>query len=160
MSPYEGLNLPQLMELMHGLEFPEPVPWVAETPGWWVLSGWLLAVLGLCVRQLVLRRRRNRYQREAMVELSAIQRQAETDPAAAAAAIAALLKRTALVAYPREQVASLFGSEWARFLTESANDDPVVADAAGQISAAAYRADADGRSLLAPARRWIRVHRA
>lgn len=160
MNPYEGLNLPQLMELMHELEFPEPVPWMPETPGWWLLSGWLLAVLGLCVRQFVLRRRRNRYRREAMVELSAIQQQAETDPAAAAAAIAALLKRTALVAYPREQVASLFGSEWARFLTESANDDPVVAGAAGQISTAAYRADADGRPLLAPARRWIRVHRA
>jgi hypothetical protein len=157
---YDGLNLPQLMELMHGLVVPEPVPWLPSTPGWWVLAGWLVAVALLGAGRLALRRRRNRYRREAAAELDTIEAQADGDPAAAAAQISILLKRTALAAYSRDRVAALHGAAWARFLEESADGDPVVAAAAERFASAAYRPDADGRELVAPARRWIRVHRA
>jgi hypothetical protein len=157
---YEGLNLPQLMELMHGLALPAPVSWMPATPGWWVLLGWLTAVCLIAVRQWLLWRRRNRYRRDAEAELATIAAQAEANPAAAAAKIAALVKRTALVAYERTSVASLYGADWARFIRASVNDDPLVAAAADELASAAYRSDADGRKLVAAARRWIRFHRA
>ncbi len=160
MSQYPDRNLPQLMELMHELVMPEPVSWLPETPGWWVLLGWLLVVVLLALRQLLLRRRRNRYRREAETVLRTIETQAATDPAAAAAQISTLLKRTALVAYPRQDVAPLYGADWARFLCDSANNDPTVSAAAEQLAVAAYRADVDGRELIKPAQRWIRRHRA
>lgn len=160
MSQYDGLNLPQLLERMHGLVMPEPVAWLPQTQGWWIVTGWLLAVLVLAGWHLARRRRRNRYRRRALAELRAIEAQPQIDAADAAQRIAALLKRTALVAYPRKQVAALYGSEWARFLRESAKDDRQVADAADMLAAAAYRPDADGVALCKPARRWIRLHRA
>jgi hypothetical protein len=159
-SRYDGLNLPQLLDLMHGLVTPEPVSWLPQTPGWWIVLGWLVAMLLLAGRQVIRRRRRNRYRRDALAELEAIEADASIEPAVAAQRIAAVLKRTALVAYPRQDVAGLYGADWARFLTESADNDPQIAKAADDLAAAAYRPDANPQVLSSPARRWIRRHRA
>jgi hypothetical protein len=159
-SKYDGLNLPQLLDLMHGLVMPEPVAWLPQTPGWWIVLGWILAVLLLLAWQFAKRRRRNRYRRDALAELKAIAAQPELGPAESAQCIAVLLKQTALVAYPREDVAALYGDDWARFLKESAGNDRQVTDAADMLAAAAYRPDADGADLARPASRWIRLHRA
>ena len=160
MSQYDGLNLPQLLDLMHGLVMPEPVAWLPQTPGWWIVLGWLLAVLLLLAWQFARRRQRNRYRRDALTELRSIAAQTELGPAESAQHIAALLKRTALAAYPREDVAALYGRDWAQFLKESAGNDPQIAEAADLLAAAAYRPDVDGSVLARPARRWIRLHRA
>jgi flagellar biosynthesis/type III secretory pathway M-ring protein FliF/YscJ len=71
-SQYDGLNLPELLALMHKPVAPEAVPWLPQTPGWWIVLGWLIAVLFLVAWQLVKRRRRNRYRRDALAELKAI----------------------------------------------------------------------------------------
>ena len=160
MSQYDGLNLPELLALMHDLVVPDPVPWLPQTPGWWIVLGWLVAVAILAAWQIVRRRRRNRYRRDALAELRTIVSQPDIDSAQAAQRIAAVLKRTALAAYPRSDVASLYGADWARFLTESAGNDAQIANAAEDLAAAAYRPGADPHKLSRPARRWIRLHRA
>lgn len=158
-NPYEGLNLPDLMALMHDLVWPEPVAMVPQTHGWWVLMGWSLAVIWMIARRLLLRRRAGRYRRQALAQLKSIAAGAGDDPTSAAAQIAGLLKRTALAVYPREQVASLYGVDWADFLSETCGGDAAVERAAGQFAAAPYRGDVDGRELVGPARRWIKRHR-
>jgi predicted negative regulator of RcsB-dependent stress response len=160
LSQYDGLNLPELLALMHDLVVPDPVPWLPQTPGWWIVLGWLVAVVILAAWQIVRRRRRNRYRRDALAELKTIVSQPDIDSAQAAQRIAAVLKRTALAAYPRADVASLYGADWARFLTESAGNDAQIANAAEDLAAAAYRPGADPHKLSRPARRWIRLHRA
>ncbi len=157
---YEGLNLPQLLDLMHEIVIPEHVPWVPQTDGWWVLLGWLFAVAGLCAIKYLQYRRRNRYRREALDALDGIRKTAADDPAGSAAAVAALIKRTALAAWPRERVAALYGADWAEFLVRSAGDDPAVAKGAPRIARAAYDPASNGPDLIEPARRWIRKHRA
>jgi hypothetical protein len=159
-SKYDGLDLPQLLDLMHGIVTPEPVPWFPATPGWWIALGWLFAVLLLAAWQFARYRRRNRYRRDALAELDVIAARKDIDPAESAQRIAAVLKRTALVAYPRADVAALYGASWARFLTESADNDARIAEAADRLATAAYRPDADPGVLAEPARRWIRRHRA
>jgi hypothetical protein len=158
-SQYDGLNLPQLLDRMHSLEISDPVSWMPQTSGWWVLVTWAFVLAALGIWRIVAYRRRNRYRREALVLLAAIESHAGRCPQAAGQ-IAALLKRTALVAYPRLQVASLYGADWAEFLCQSAHDDAQVAAAADALAAAAYRTDVDGIALCSPARRWIQVHRA
>lgn len=160
MSEYEGLNLPELLELMHPIVMPEPVSRFPEGPGWWILGGWLLAVSLLVTWHLLQRRRRSRYRREAGALLDEIGSWADRDPPGAAAEIAVVLKQTALAAYPRERVAALSGDEWARFLCESAGNDAEVARVSQQLASAAYDPRADGRQMLRGARRWIRAHHA
>ena len=158
MSGYEGRNLPQLMELMHDLARPEPVAWLPQTAGFWVVAAWLLAMGLLALGYAYMRWRRNRYRREAIGLLEAI----ETGSGAGTAGseIASVLKRTALIAYPRQQVAPLHGAAWADFLRASCDHDAVVEHAASDLAGAAYRRDVDGAALIAAARRWIEVHRA
>ena len=160
MSRYEGLNLPGLLALMNDIERAEPVPWIPQTAGWFVAAAWLLAVIALIVWNRLQTWRRRRYRREALAVLDTIAKHGDQDPAVAAQQVAAVLKRAALVAYPRNEVAALHGNEWVAFLCRSAGNDPVVEEAASDLAAAAYAPDADGRRLLEPARRWIEVHRA
>jgi len=157
---YEGLNLPQLLDLMHGIVVPEPVPWTPQTDGWWVLLAWFVAVVLLCAIKYVDHRRRNRYRRQALAELGRIEALTDADPAGSAAAVAMLVKRTALAVWPRDRVAALYGAQWADFLAESARHDRRVAEGASLIARAAYDPNADAAELITPARRWIKVHRA
>ena len=153
---YQGLNLPQLLQLMHDIVPPEPLSWLPQTRGWWVLLFWLVAVVILGSVKWVQKRRRNRYRREALGLIEQVDPNAE----GAATAIAGIVKRTALAVFPRKDVASLYGDEWARFLVKSCNGDKKVADSAELIAQAAYRSGIDASQIVSPAKRWIRVHRA
>lgn len=157
MNRFEGLSLPELLDLLHGIVVPAPPSWLPRTTGWGVLAAWSATLVLIGVVRWLVHRRRNRYRRDALAELEAI---VASDAAPSAAAIAALVKRTALAAYPRARVASLYGDDWAAFLRRSANDDPLVGAGVELMARAAYRVDVDGRELVDAARQWIRLHRA
>lgn len=156
---FEGLSLPELVELLHGPVVPPAVPMVPETIGWTIVAAWTVTVVVLAAIHGLLRWRRNRYRREAIAYLRRIEERAATDTAVVEE-VGALLKRTAITAYSRERVAPLYGHAWAGFLQETARDDAVVAAAASQLASVAYRPVADPEGVLAAARRWIRCHRA
>ena len=153
---YQGLNLPQLFERLHDIVSPEAVSWLPQTPGWWVLLAWVVAVTSMCTWKAVQGYRRNRYRREAIKLIDTI------DPAAegAATAIAGIVKRTALAVYDRKDVASLYGEEWASFLVRSAGGDSQLSRSATLLARAAYRPETNAQDVIGPAKRWIRVHRA
>ncbi|GIT86221.1 DUF4381 domain-containing protein [Roseobacter sp. OBYS 0001] len=130
---------------------PAPISMVPQTGGWVVLA----VVLILVALYVVLRTRahlqRNAYRKAA---LSALE-QAGDD----AAAIATILRSTALAAFPRAQVASLSGPEWLAFLDRSAGMDD-FRNGAGQVLATApyaspARADP---ALREAAKNWVRRH--
>jgi hypothetical protein len=158
-NEYQGLNLPELLELLQPVVLPEPVPMLPVTAGWWVLAGWLLAVLLIVAWRWRIRWRADGYRRDAQAELDRLLQRSDLDDAKLAGAIAALVKRTALAVYPRATVAGLTGSDWAAFLESSCRHDPQVMAAAQAIAWAAYRGDIDPAPLVAPARRWIALHR-
>jgi hypothetical protein len=97
------------LDKLHDFYQPAPVSWTPHTVGWYIVFGMVaLLLLWFAVRE-GRRWMRNRYRREALREL------ASTQPEQ----LSALLKRTALAAWPREQVASLSGDRWIGFLVES-----------------------------------------
>lgn len=131
---------------------PEPVSWWPLAPGWWVviLVGCLLAAIAAWRGWR--RWRANAYRREALSKL---------ERAESIAAVANLLKRTALGAYPRSSVASLSGDAWCRFLTESSLE-PMPLDVSEALTRGLFRdgvADASD-SLRSYAVSWIRKHRS
>ena len=133
---------------------PEPVGWLPLAPGWIVLGvifGVLLAVLAW---KRWLKWRGQRYRREALRELGAMP---ELDR------LPGLLKRTALSAWPREEVAALSGPAWHRFLDDSAGLE-TFSDGLGQrLDQLAYGSSKlaadDEAALRAAARDWLRLHR-
>ena len=86
------------------------VSWWPLAVGWWVLLGLVLVALAGVVFHLWWQWRANAYRRAALSELRA---------ASEMTAVAAILKRTALVAYPRLDVASLSGAAWCAWLEET-----------------------------------------
>lgn len=127
-----------------------PVPWWPPAPGWW----FLLAVLGLIVLLAAVRGwrhwRANAYRRTALRALREVE---------SLASIAEILKRAALMASPRTQVASLTGSTWVDWLEKTAGRP--VPPAVGQALAVGLFTEtgADNVGELAVfAAEWIRGH--
>jgi hypothetical protein len=112
--------------------------------------------------------RRQAYRRAGLQELSEIAGRLGNAPERAAALVdlAALLKRVALVAYAREQVAALSGNAWLTFLdrtggTARFTQEPgaVLATVSSRPGLAAELDAAQVTALVAAARDWIRQHR-
>jgi len=158
MNPYDGLNLAQLMELLREPTEPEPISWIPQTAGWIVIIFWMLGALSILSIHIYKTWKRNAYRREALSILKTIEKRSSIEPERVTLEIAALLKRTALAAYPRKQVANLHGPAWAQFLCQTSDNDPLVQDNATLLSTAAYRKRIDSRNLIPPAKRWIERH--
>lgn len=180
MNPYEGLNLPELLNLMHPLVMPPPVSWAPQTPGWWILKGWLIGLVWVLGTGAYRKYRHNRYRREALAELERIAVRCENQPDRCAGEIAELVKRTALAAFPREQVAGLFGQDWAAFLVRTGRRKTrtahlrqsahslhrkrrrtTAAATPGDLALfaeAAYVSEVDVNRLVSAARWWIENH--
>ena len=142
------------------------LPGMIETwppaPGWWILAGLALLAVIAIITWLFLRWRRNRYRREALRELStlAARWQSDGDDAAYLRSLQELLKRVALTAFPREQVASLTGEAWLQFLDSSTNSHDFSIGETEVLIDGNYRPDVsiDVPALQVIAARWITDH--
>ncbi|AQV93862.1 DUF4381 domain-containing protein [Cupriavidus necator] len=147
---------------------PPPPSWAPQTIGWPIAGALLLLALAWAGWRAWRRHRANRYRREALAELAGLPLGA--DPAHRVAALrqlAALLKRTALAAWPRAQVASLAGSGWADFLRAHAGRAQDTAPLlAALVQDAEYRDDAvlaqwpdsQVQAVAGACRCWIAEH--
>ena len=158
---------PTSLERLHDIVVPPLAPWWPPAPGWyWVLGIGLVLVLVLVIR-FFLRWQQNRYRREARAEL-AVHERALTDPgrrAEAVSAIAGLLKRAALTAFPREQVASLTGRKWFAFLDETGRTTAFSARSGATLEQAAYDprtadtlTDKQLQETITAVRWWLKNH--
>jgi Ca-activated chloride channel family protein len=148
---FKGLGLVELIELLEEVPEPPPIPLTPQTPGWIVLGVAMAALLYLLLRWMLLRHRAEAYRRAALYELS----QAGDDPAV----IASILRRTALAAYPRAEVAGLAGADWLAFL-DSTFQGNGFAEGAGQVfGTAPFRSHPSDSNAAKLARDWIRGHR-
>ena len=149
---FNGLNLVELIDLLEDVPEPPPIPLTPQTAGWVVLGLVSAVLIAYLARWAVRRYRAHAYRRAALREMT----HGGEDPAIAAT----ILRRAALSAYPRDQVASLFGADWLAFLDRNFPGSG-FADGPGQIFAAApfheCRSDQKAKTL---ARDWIKRHRA
>ena len=115
----QGLDpLASQLAQLRDIHLPAAVSWWPPAPGWWLLAAIVLAALIGLIVLLARRQRRRRYRRVALREAQALfaNWQRHHDTGAYLQAVNRLLKQTALVAYPQQQVASLSGADWLDFL--------------------------------------------
>jgi hypothetical protein len=114
----------------------------------------------IAVLQFVQHRRANRYRREALSELTRMERGAAA-PADLLAQLSLLLRRTALAAFPREEVAPLAGTAWLSFLDRTSGGRQ-FSEGGRLLATGPYRqappTDAEVHSLTVLTRQWIRGH--
>jgi len=153
---------PASLDLLNDIVLPGAVAWWPPAPGWYVLAG-LLSLLVLATGWRSWKRwRRNRYRRQALREWASMSSSADPE---ALARLPALLKRTALCAWPRSRVAALSGPEWHDFLDRTCGGHEFAAGAGQVLDRLAYGADGsdipsdeDREVVLKAAGTWLRRH--
>jgi hypothetical protein len=147
---------PGSLSNLHGLVALPPISWWPPAPGWIVLGALILCGLlwGLC--RFVTTWRKNAYRREALWRLNALPAEPASLPQ-----IDELLKRVALSVWPREQVASLSGQDWLKFLDQSAPEVKFLDQGGRVLTEAAFLPEPPAgeiSSLIKLAEQWIRQH--
>jgi hypothetical protein len=141
------------LDKLHDFYQPPPPTWTPQTLGWCIV----FAIAGLILLWIIVhgirRWLRDRYRREALRELALLQPRQ----------FSALLKRTALTAWPREKVASLNGEAWLHFLDTSAKTDHFLNSPGSRLEEIALQpgtvSDEEEQQLRKLAAEWIRRHR-
>jgi hypothetical protein len=148
-----GKNLIELQRMIVPPAEPPPISLWPETEAWI----WLGIGLYLLATYAVIKwhdyRKANAYRRAAVVALKTVGEDA--------AAIAAILRRAALAAYPRSAVAALHGEDWLRLLDKTRGKKGFETDLGRKMLRAPYRASQESvEGLNRLATDWVRHHSA
>lgn len=148
----KSVSLIELLDRLVEPVEPTSVSMWPQTWGWAVVGAMLALLLAYAGWRWWLGYRANAYRREAL--------QALQSAGGDATVIATIIRRTALTAYPRSDVAALNGVDWLRFLDERSggkafSSSPDFASAPYAGDRRALRGDYD-----ALAEHWIKTHEA
>jgi hypothetical protein len=146
----EPITLVDLLDRLIEPPEPSPVSMMPQTWGWVAIALILLAACVIAAHYLRRHYRANAYRRYALRELAV----AKNDPAA----IAATLRRTALAAYPRRDVAGLAGEDWLRFLDAQVSGEDFLEGPGRLLAIAPYRTTRSEPALYAVAKNWVARH--
>jgi hypothetical protein len=157
------------LQKLADIAVPGPVSMMPQTWAWAVLGILILALLAWGLVRWHHHREANRYRTEALDALTGIERALDNGatPAETLPAIPPLLKRVALAAWPRLQVASLAQSRWIEFLRTTERAPEIPQSLAALLNDVEYRAPTalaaistgDARACVKIARDWIEKHR-
>ena len=149
------------LDKLHDIIVPEPIPLWPATAGWLILFALLISLAIPFALMAYQNYRAARYRREALNELEEI-RQID-NRLQQMQQLFALLKRTALSVYPREQVAQLTGLAWWRFLTLHSGVDfssrSLQTDALALYNPEFIPSKESNERLFSLVNRWIRQHK-
>lgn len=111
----------EVLKQLHDIHLPKAIGWWPLAFGWYFLIIATLSLLSILFWISYRRRIRGRAKREALLLLEHYQQQYLQDQNSQICSkrISELLRRVALVYFPREQVAGLQGKEWIDFLNSS-----------------------------------------
>ncbi len=112
---------------------PDSISWAPDAPGWTCVMGFLGIYVLYKLYAMLRHYQSNAYRRAALKQLSEI-----TNSHGEIAKLPVLLKRTALYAYPREQVASLIGKHWESWLDAHCKGSDFSTRHQGILSTLAY----------------------
>lgn len=146
------MNLVQLLDVLAPITPPPDIAMTPQTPAWAVLALSVCGGLAALAYWALRHHRANAYRRAGLAALQ----QTDDDPAA----IALVLRRTALAAYPRAQVAGLHGRDWISFLAATAPGAGLDHEtSATALTEGPFRPLPPDSDLSARAAIWIRTHR-
>jgi len=144
-----------LLNNLHDIHTPPPVPWWPLAPGWWIAAG-LVVVLGALLWWWL--HRAAPWRKQALNELQQLETMLATEPGVAVASVSVIVRRVALTVRDPVTVAALTGDAWLEFLDDAANMQEFTQGAGRALASApdARAETADAAALLQLAQRWVR----
>ncbi|MBN8184696.1 DUF4381 domain-containing protein [Roseibium aggregatum] len=149
------LNLVELLDLIEPAPEPPAISMLPQTEGWIWLIALLVLAIAMGLQRFLKRWSGNAYRRQALRELDTLDGDI--------AGIAALVRRTALVAYPRRDVAPLHGYDWLVFLDRTYGSTDFTSGVGQVLAHAPYGVkgnieERDDGSLQQLVGNWIHRH--
>jgi len=155
------MNTPVRTSLqLRDIHLPAPPEFWPPAPGWWALAAIALGLAtwagALLWRQLRVRRQRRRI-------LALLDRMERSSNGAATpeflAQLSGLMRRLALMRFPRQEIASLTGIKWLQFLDRSGGNGQFSRGPGKVLAHGPYMRELpdeiDSRALTTVIRRWI-----
>ena len=158
---------PTSLENLYDIITPPPVPWWPLAPGWYVVGAALLALAAGAGWYWWKRWQAAAYRRAALAALQQLKARStdEAQRGPALRELPELVKRTALAAFPRQQVASLSGTAWLEFLDRTGHTDAFTHGRGQLLPVLSYDPHASSRletqeveELFSVVHRWMRHH--
>jgi len=109
----------QLLEQLHDIRLPDNVSWWPLAIGWWIAIVIFITIITLLIVRAILRHRRKRFARYALLELEEIKHSNNQDWLMESQQI---MRRTSLCYFPRSQVAVMDSKHWINFLNQTGSD--------------------------------------
>ena len=138
-------NLNRLQDIV----MPDPAPWWPLAPGWYVVGAIILAAVTYVSVRAVRKYRANAYRRAGLASLESTTTDAE---------VSSVMKRVAMVAFGRNEVASLSGVPWCEWLEHHGGPPMGEAQRAALVGGIYGEDRSSGSSLKAYAASWIQSH--
>lgn len=160
-------NDPASLQNLNDIVMPASVAWWPLATGWYVLATLSLVVLTWFIYTGVRNWKTNRYRRTALQELQSLSIGINTPTKrdACLRTLPALLKRTALCAYPRDKVASLSGQDWFQFLNSKVKEPSFTEEDFNTLELIAYSTgglnaidDRLASALISSSENWLTRH--
>jgi hypothetical protein len=160
---------PASLQNLNDIVLPATAGWWPLASGWYVLMALLLVFLAWFTYKSVRDWKANHYRRSALSELDTLSKdmQNPTGRSSSLRKIPILLKRTALAAYPRNEVARLTGEDWFQFLNSSVKKPSFTESTFNSLNQISYTTgdlnDINGETanaLLEACRQWLKHHLA
>ncbi|MCF6262978.1 MAG: DUF4381 domain-containing protein [Xanthomonadales bacterium] len=156
------------LQNLNDIVIPTEISWWPLATGWYFLLALLLALSVWLVFRGYTHWIKNRYRREALLQLQQLEKGSANaaNRDASLRQIPSLLKRTAISVYPREQVASLTGEQWFDFLNASLQNPTFNSENSATLEKIAYSVGSlntvdahSAQALINASRYWLQNHR-
>ena len=158
---------PSSLQNLNDIVLPEIAGWWPLASGWYYLIGLLLIILVWLIYTSIKRWTNDRYRRTALHQLQLLAQ--DLDKAgkreSALRQIPILLKRTALTAYPRRQLASLTGKRWHDFLNSKVSTPSFTESSCNLLDNISYSVgnldtvnEEATSELLKACKHWLKHH--
>jgi hypothetical protein len=151
---------PQQLLQLRDIHLPGAPAFWPPAPGWWLVVAVLLALLAWLTVAALRRYRIRRQRQRVLAALASLEQKLASERTPdALAQISVLLRRLALMRFPRQEVAALTGRAWLRFLDASGGNGR-FADGPGRVLATgpyqrSLPSDLDAAVFVALVREWV-----
>ena len=147
------------LDNLHDIIIPDAIGFLPPAPGWYILGLLLLALLFHFTLRFYARYKKSLYRREALEELDRYQGENKEETLQ----LLSLAKRVAIVAYGREESATLTGESWWNYM-EAHSKVNISKELRDEMSRLlydeAYESDsAHYRAIKAIVTEWIKTHK-
>jgi hypothetical protein len=144
-------------ELLYDIHPPAPVPFWPPAPGWWIVAILLISGVGWWCWYYYFSQA---FKRIALKKLKQLHKdyQRSGDATQLAMELSILLRRVALVRFPRRQVANLIGAAWLQFLDKTGKTQDFTKGQGQVLCTAPYQKSPliEANDLLRLVKAWIK----